>query len=88
LSWASCEAETAQAQIQIIAIAMGRPAPKAPKIVIANARSKFGSGGISRCPYRKLDPDVLVMQAAQDWHRQNTADGLFRAGDWTILVQG
>ena len=31
---------------------------------------------IRGCPCRKLNSDVLVMQSAQDWHRQNTADGL------------
>ena len=30
-------------------------------------------------PCRKLDPDVLVVQSTQDWHGQNTADGLDRA---------
>ena len=40
------------------------------------------------CPYRKLNPDVLVMQSAQDWHRQNTADRLDRAGYRRILIQG
>ena len=28
------------------------------------------------CPCRKLDPDVLVVQSAEDWHGQNAADGL------------
>ncbi len=26
------------------------------------------------CPYRKLNPDVLVMQSAENWHRHYTAD--------------
>jgi hypothetical protein len=25
------------------------------------------------CPYQKLNPDILVVQAAQDRHRQNAA---------------
>ena len=40
------------------------------------------------CPYRKLNPDVLVMQSAQDWHQQSSADGLDRAGYRRILIQG
>jgi hypothetical protein len=32
-----------QEQIQIISIAIGRPIPKVPAIVIANAASKFAS---------------------------------------------
>ena len=44
--------------------------------------------GLIGCPCRKLNPDVWVMQSAQDWHRQNTADGLDRAGYRRILIQG
>jgi hypothetical protein len=40
------------------------------------------------CPCQKLDPDVLVVQSAQDLHGQNTADGLDRAGYQRILLQG
>ena len=40
------------------------------------------------CPYRKLDPDVLVVQSAQDWHGQNTTDGLDGARYRRILIQG
>ena len=45
----------------------------------------FGENG---CPCRKLHPDVLVMQSAQDWHRQNTADRLDGAGYRRIFIQG
>ena len=31
------------------------------------------------CPYRKLNPDILVVQSAQNWYRQNLADGLYGA---------
>lgn len=41
----------------------------------------------STCPCRKLNPDILVMQAAQDWYGQNAADGLYGAGYWRILIQ-
>ena len=41
----------------------------------------------SRYPCRKLDPEVLVVQSAQDWHGQNTADGLDGAGYRRILIQ-
>ena len=30
---------------------------------------------VKRCPCRKLNPDILVVQSAQDWHGQNAADG-------------
>jgi hypothetical protein len=40
------------------------------------------------CPCRKLDPDVLVVQSAQDGHGQNTADGLDGARYRRILIQG
>ena len=46
------------------------------------------SFSIAGCPCQKLDPDVLVVHSAQDWHRQNTADGLDRACYRRILIQG
>jgi hypothetical protein len=40
-----------------------------------------------RCPCRQLNPDILVMQAAQDRQRQNTADDLDGARCRRILIQ-
>jgi choline dehydrogenase len=48
----------------------------------------FAAEARDPCPCRKLDPDVLVVQSAQEWHGQNTADGLDRAGYRRILIQG
>ena len=28
------------------------------------------------CPCRKLNPDILMVQSAQDWQGQNATDGL------------
>ena len=28
------------------------------------------------CPCRKLNPDILVVQSAQDWQGQNATDGV------------
>ncbi len=36
--------------------------------------------GVTGCPCRKLNPDLLAMQSVQDWRRQNTADGSRRGG--------
>jgi hypothetical protein len=40
------------------------------------------------CPCRKLDPNVLVVQSARDWHGQNAAYGPDGAGYRTIFIQG
>jgi len=34
------------------------------------------------CPCRKLDPDVMMVQAAEDRQRQNAADRLDRPRQW------
>jgi hypothetical protein len=34
---------------------------------------------IYACPYRKLNPDVLLMQSAENWDRDYTADRLNRS---------
>ena len=51
------------------------------------ADALIASSYLAGCPYRKLDPDISVMQSAQDWHRQNTADDLYGAAYRQILVQ-
>jgi hypothetical protein len=40
-----------------------------------------------RCPCRKLNPHILMVQSAQDWQRQNAAHGLDGTRYRRILVQ-
>ena len=40
------------------------------------------------CPYRKLNPDVLVVQSAQNWHRQYSTEWLNSARNRRVLFQG
>jgi SAM-dependent methyltransferase len=60
-------------------------APGGTFILVAHdsANLMHGYGG---CPCRKLNPDISVVQGAQDWHRQNAADSLYRAAYRRILV--
>jgi hypothetical protein len=39
------------------------------------------------CPYRKSDRNVLVMQSAEMWLCEDSADSLNFARDWCVLVQ-
>ena len=39
------------------------------------------------CPYCLFDPDVVVMQAAQDRDRDDVTDGLNRPADRCVLAQ-
>jgi hypothetical protein len=42
------------------------------------------------CPCRKSDPNILMMQSAENWHhwhRKNAPDGLNGARYWRVLVQ-
>ena len=41
----------------------------------------------STCPCRKLNPNILMMQSAENWHRKNAPDGLNGARYWRVLVQ-
>src|SRR5260221_7641359 len=38
-------------------------------------------------PVGNLRPDILVMQSAQNWHRQRATDSLDSTGDRRVLVQ-
>ena len=38
-------------------------------------------------PVGNLRPEILVMQPAQNWHRQRATDGLDSTWDWRVLVQ-
>jgi len=49
--------------------------------VVADARN--GS-----CPYRKLDPHILVMQSAQDRTGEYATNGLDGARSRRVLIQG
>ena len=42
---------------------------------------------LSGCPYRKLDPDVLVVQSAENWHRYDAAEWLDGARRRRVLIQ-
>ena len=41
----------------------------------------------ARCPCRKLNPHILMVQPTQDWHREYAADGLYGAAYRRILIQ-
>lgn len=60
-------AETVQEHSQMITNAIGRPAPKAPAIISANAESKFASGCISR-------PDMPLLHQAPTGIRPSPKD--------------
>ena len=42
---------------------------------------------LARCPYRKSNPDVLMMQSTQDRQTENAANGLNTARNRRILAQ-
>jgi len=39
------------------------------------------------CPYRKSNPDVLMVQTSEVWGWHDTANGLHSTRRWCILVQ-
>src|SRR5258707_13891552 len=39
------------------------------------------------CPYQKLRPTVLVVQATEDGHRNDPPDPVDRSMDWGVFVQ-
>jgi hypothetical protein len=39
------------------------------------------------CPYRKSNPDVLMVQTSEVWGRHDTANGLHSTRRWCIFVQ-
>jgi hypothetical protein len=39
------------------------------------------------CPYQKLRPTVLVVQATEDGHRNDPPDTVDRSMDWSVFVQ-
>src|SRR5450759_1337035 len=43
-----------------------------------------------RCPCacRKSNPDILMVQAAENWPRFDEPDGMDGSPDWRVLVQG
>ena len=42
---------------------------------------------IDPCPYRKSNPDVLMVQTSEVWGGHDTANGLHSTRRWCILVQ-
>ena len=46
-----------------------------------------GRGKKSPCPYQKLDPAVLVMEATEYRSRYDPTEPLDRATDWNVLAQ-
>jgi hypothetical protein len=46
-----------------------------------------GSGCADGCPYRKLNPDVLVVQSAQNWHWQHATEWLNSARNRRVPFQ-
>jgi hypothetical protein len=40
-----------------------------------------------RCPYRKSNPDVLMVQTSEMWVGHDAANGLNSTRRWCILVQ-
>ena len=41
----------------------------------------------SACPYRKSNPDVLMVQTSEVWVGHDAANGLHSTRRWCILVQ-
>jgi hypothetical protein len=44
-------------------------------------------GELNRCPYRKSNPEVLMVQSSEERLRNDAADGLDRPRNRRILVQ-
>jgi hypothetical protein len=44
-------------------------------------------GDAGTCPYRKSNPDVLMVQPSEEWVGNDAADGLDRPRNRRILVQ-
>jgi hypothetical protein len=47
----------------------------------------FSGDAAAAVPVGNLRPEILVMQPAQNWHRQRATDGLDSTWDWRVLVQ-
>ena len=62
-------------RLAIIAAVTGRPF--SPSIIFI----------ASRCPYRKSNPHVLMVQTSEVWGGHDTANGLHSTRRWCILVQ-
>ena len=57
------------------------PDPEPAKLVRAElspSRAMLGTGLSKTCPSRKLDPDVMMVQSAENRQRKNAADRLDR----------
>jgi hypothetical protein len=69
-------AKSAQEQSQIINSAIGRPVPKAPPIISANAESRFASHGISRSyiPLLHRAPTGIRLSPNDERSKKQTSD--------------
>src|SRR5258708_39824634 len=47
----------------------------------------FAVRGIGPVPVGNLRPEILVVQSAQNWHRQRATDGLDSTRDRRVLLQ-
>jgi hypothetical protein len=54
----------------------------------AGENGQYGIDWLPRpCPYRKSNPDVLMVQTSEVWGGHDTANGLHSTRRWCILVQ-
>jgi hypothetical protein len=51
------------------------------------ARSKYSAAARNAVPIQNLNPDVLMMEPAEDRYRRDTADLLRPAKIWSVFVQ-
>jgi hypothetical protein len=62
--------------------------PSTASIADIDALSEFGhSAAANPCPYRKSNPDVLMVQSAEERLGNDAADFLDCPRNWRILVQ-
>jgi cytochrome P450 len=54
---------------------------------LANAAFKPKRVAVMDVPIQNLDPDVLMMEPAEDWSRRDAADLLPSPELWSILIQ-
>src|SRR5260221_11934468 len=80
-SFAAVQAVTIQLWISLLWICFSRAA------LIVLAHRCCAGGPLSTCPYQKLRPTVLVVQATEDGHRNDPPDLVDRPMHWTVLVQ-
>jgi len=40
-----------------------------------------------RCPYRKSNPNIVMMESAKEWNGLDTTDGLYGAAERCIFIK-